>query len=259
MSAPGAAGQMVRLAGIGLLAAGVSMALYVAGRLYAGTSRSACSGGSGWMRSRSRPCWRLSCSAWRCCRSCWRRGSTGSCRWRAARRAWCGWRTGSSASAVRAYRADRGALPARLRCAAHQHQGCCAFGRGLFLLWRLCREGAAGPKPAAARLGTAGRRGAVCVTSLLVLGRCFGFVAADRGLVTRGPYAVVRHPVYASYLLIQSGYLLQSISLRNAMVMALASGCNVGRALMEERLLARSPAYRAYRRRVPWRLVPGLW
>lgn len=100
---------------------------------------------------------------------------------------------------------------------------------------------------------------AVCVMSLFALGRSFGFVAADRGLVTRGPYAVVRHPVYASYLLIQSGYLLQSISLRNAVVMVLASGCNAGRALMEERLLARSPAYRAYRRRVRWRLVPGLW
>jgi protein-S-isoprenylcysteine O-methyltransferase Ste14 len=100
---------------------------------------------------------------------------------------------------------------------------------------------------------------AVCVMSLLALGRSFGFVAADRGLVTWGPYAVVRHPVYASYLLIQSGYLLQSISLRNALVMVLASGCNAGRALMEERLLARSPAYGAYRRRVLWRLVPGLW
>jgi protein-S-isoprenylcysteine O-methyltransferase Ste14 len=40
---------------------------------------------------------------------------------------------------------------------------------------------------------------AVCVMSLLALGRSFGFVAADRGLVTRGPYALVRHPVYASY------------------------------------------------------------
>jgi protein-S-isoprenylcysteine O-methyltransferase Ste14 len=100
---------------------------------------------------------------------------------------------------------------------------------------------------------------AVCIMSLFALGRSFGFVAADRGLVTRGPYAVVRHPVYASYLLIQSGYLLQSISLRNVLVMVLASGCNVGRAVMEERLLARTPDYQTYRHRVRWRLVPGLW
>jgi protein-S-isoprenylcysteine O-methyltransferase Ste14 len=99
----------------------------------------------------------------------------------------------------------------------------------------------------------------VCLMSLVTLGRCFGFVAADRGLVTRGPYAVVRHPVYASYFLIQSGYLLQSISLWNVLVVVLASGCNVGRALTEESLLTRSPAYEAYRQRVRRRLVPGLW
>jgi protein-S-isoprenylcysteine O-methyltransferase Ste14 len=38
----------------------------------------------------------------------------------------------------------------------------------------------------------------ICVWSFLALGRSFGFVAADRGLVRRGPYAVVRHPIYAS-------------------------------------------------------------
>ena len=100
---------------------------------------------------------------------------------------------------------------------------------------------------------------AVCIVSLAVLGRSFGFVAADRGVKTRGPYAVVRHPIYASYLLIQSGYLLQSVSVRNVLVLALASGCNIGRALAEERLLARSPGYRAYQRKVRWRLIPGLW
>jgi protein-S-isoprenylcysteine O-methyltransferase Ste14 len=100
---------------------------------------------------------------------------------------------------------------------------------------------------------------AVAVMSLLALGRSFGFVAADRGLVTRGPYAIVRHPVYASYLLIQSGYVLQSISLPNALVLVLASGCNVGRALAEERLLSGSSEYSAYRQRVRRRLIPGLW
>ena len=77
--------------------------------------------------------------------------------------------------------------------------------------------------------------------------------------MTRGPYGVVRHPIYASYLLLQSGYLLQSLSVRNALVMLLASGCNVGRARAEERLLASSEQYGAYRTLVRWRLVPGVW
>lgn len=100
---------------------------------------------------------------------------------------------------------------------------------------------------------------AICVASFLALGRSFGFVAADRGLVRRGPYSVVRHPIYASYLLLQLGYVLQSISLRNALVILVASGCNVGRAVVEDRLLATNNEYRAYRNRVPWRLIPGVW
>ena len=100
---------------------------------------------------------------------------------------------------------------------------------------------------------------AICVTSFFALGRSFGFVAADRGLVRRGPYAIVRHPIYASYVLLQLGYLLQSISLRNALVMLVASGCNVGRAVAEDRVLATNKDYDAYRRRVRWRLFPGVW
>jgi protein-S-isoprenylcysteine O-methyltransferase Ste14 len=99
----------------------------------------------------------------------------------------------------------------------------------------------------------------ICVVSLLALGRSFGFVAADRGLKTRGPYAVVRHPVYASYLLIDGGYVFQTISARNVLILLAVSACNVGRALAEERLLTKSSAYSEYRRRVRWRLIPGIW
>jgi protein-S-isoprenylcysteine O-methyltransferase Ste14 len=99
----------------------------------------------------------------------------------------------------------------------------------------------------------------ICVASFLALGRSFGFVAADRGLVRRGPYALVRHPIYASYLLLQFGYLLQSISVRNAVVMLFASGCNIGRAMAEDRVLATNELYDSYRSAVKWRLVPGIW
>jgi protein-S-isoprenylcysteine O-methyltransferase Ste14 len=100
---------------------------------------------------------------------------------------------------------------------------------------------------------------AICITSFLALGRSFGFVAADRGLVKRGPYAMVRHPIYASYLFLQAGYLLQSISIRNGLVMVFASGCNVGRAMAEDRMLATNEAYDEYRSQVTWRLIPGIW
>jgi len=99
----------------------------------------------------------------------------------------------------------------------------------------------------------------ICLLSFLTLGRSFGFAAANRGLVARGPYAIVRHPIYSSYLLLQAGYLLQSPSVWNGLVMLFVTSCNVGRALAEERLLSKSPRYETYRTHVRWRLLPGVW
>jgi protein-S-isoprenylcysteine O-methyltransferase Ste14 len=99
----------------------------------------------------------------------------------------------------------------------------------------------------------------MCVAALLTLGRSFGFAAADRGLVIRGPYAVVRHPVYVSYFVLGAGYLLQSISTWNVLVLAFVTVSNVGRAVVEERLLVSNPQYRTYRSQVRWRLLPGVW
>jgi protein-S-isoprenylcysteine O-methyltransferase Ste14 len=100
---------------------------------------------------------------------------------------------------------------------------------------------------------------AICVASFVFLGRSFGFAAADRGLKSRGTYAIVRHPIYASYVLLQLGYVMQSLSVRNVIVMVFVCSCDVGRALAEERLLATSTSYDEYRADVRWRLIPGVW
>lgn len=100
---------------------------------------------------------------------------------------------------------------------------------------------------------------AICISSFLALGRSFGFAAGDRGLVQRGPYSLVRHPIYAGYVFLQAGYLLQSISVRNVVVVLVALGCTAGRAVVEDRILATNPAHADYRRRVRFRLAPGVW
>src|SRR3954468_18482366 len=54
----------------------------------------------------------------------------------------------------------------------------------------------------------------LAVVCLSTLGRSFGLVAANRGIVTRGPYGLVRHPIYSCYLLTQARYLLQNPTTR---------------------------------------------
>lgn len=97
------------------------------------------------------------------------------------------------------------------------------------------------------------------VTSLGFLGRSFGVVPALRGVQTSGPYAWVRHPVYAAYLLGNLGYLLESPTAWNLGVIALQTLGQVVRMDHEERVLSEAPSYVEYKQRVRWRLVPGLY
>ncbi len=97
------------------------------------------------------------------------------------------------------------------------------------------------------------------VTALGFLGRSFGVVPAFRGVQTGGPYAWVRHPVYAAYLLGNLGYLLESPTAWNLGVIALQTLGQVVRMDHEERVLSEDHAYVEYRQRVRWRLVPGLY
>lgn len=97
------------------------------------------------------------------------------------------------------------------------------------------------------------------ILGYLTLGRSLGLVPAHRGLVTSGVYGVVRHPLYTSYVVAEIGYLMQSPHLWNAVVLAAVWTCQLLRIRSEERLLSEDPAYRAYRERTPWRLLPGIW
>lgn len=100
---------------------------------------------------------------------------------------------------------------------------------------------------------------AVQVAAKLTLRRSFGVVAANRGLKTGGPYAVVRHPMYAGYFITQIAFLLSNPSLWNVVVYAIAAGLQISRILAEERVLSRDPSYRAFAAAVRYRLAPGIF
>jgi protein-S-isoprenylcysteine O-methyltransferase Ste14 len=95
--------------------------------------------------------------------------------------------------------------------------------------------------------------------SLATLGRSFGLVAANRGVQTGGPYRLVRHPAYASYLITYVAYVLENPSIFNAGIFVVATAFQVVRIAKEEEFLSADPAYVAYRERVRYRLVPYLY
>ena len=100
---------------------------------------------------------------------------------------------------------------------------------------------------------------ALGASGYLALGRSFGLVPANRGLVMSGAYRVVRHPLYASYVIAELGYVVQSPRLWNVGVLVVVWACQLLRLMSEERLLAGDPAYRSYSEQTRWRLFPGLW
>ncbi len=99
----------------------------------------------------------------------------------------------------------------------------------------------------------------LALVSLATLGRSFAILPARRAITVRGPYQLVRHPIYLAEL----GMLVTACATRGwvaafagliAVVLLVAP-----RVLAEERLLAADPAYAAYRARVRYRLLPGVF
>src|SRR5262249_14122518 len=99
----------------------------------------------------------------------------------------------------------------------------------------------------------------VVIVGKIALGRSFGIVPANRGVVAGGPYAVVRHPIYAGYLLTHVAFVMAHPRPMNAAIVVVADAALIVRALMEERVMAEDAQYRVYCRRVGWHLVPGVF
>lgn len=85
-------------------------------------------------------------------------------------------------------------------------------------------------------------------------------VTKDQRVIDTGPYAVVRHPLYAAAALYFLASPLALGSWWGYAFALLACGGIVIRLLDEERVLrAELPGYAAYCRKVRWRLVPFVW
>jgi protein-S-isoprenylcysteine O-methyltransferase Ste14 len=82
----------------------------------------------------------------------------------------------------------------------------------------------------------------------------------EQRVIDTGPYAVVRHPMYAAAVLYLAGMPLLLGSWYGLLVVPLMFAGIAPRAVLEERLLKRElPGYADYMKRVRHRLIPGVW
>ena len=93
----------------------------------------------------------------------------------------------------------------------------------------------------------------------LYLGRSFGLLPANRGIVSSGPFRLVRHPVYLGWLLLTIAFGMINPSWRNLFTTIAILPFMFARIEQEETLLQTDPEYRAYSRRTHYRLLPGLY
>ena len=98
----------------------------------------------------------------------------------------------------------------------------------------------------------------VVVGGKMSLGCSFGLLPANRGVMERGLYRIVRHPIYLGYLLTHIPFLAAHPSGWNAAVLIAGDAALIVRALYEEETLGRDPQYVRYCKTVKWRLVPGI-
>lgn len=97
------------------------------------------------------------------------------------------------------------------------------------------------------------------IASLVMLGRSFAILPVRRELVARGPYRVVRNPIYLGEI----GMITAACATRGWLfglgAAALGALLVVPRVLLEERALGPDEAYAKYRAEVRYRLLPGLF
>ena len=99
---------------------------------------------------------------------------------------------------------------------------------------------------------------AIVVGGKISLGSSFGVLPANRGVMERGLYRFVRHPIYLGYLITHVPFLAAHPSGWNAAVLITGDVALVVRAFYEEQTLGQDPQYVRYCRSVKWRLLPGI-
>jgi len=95
--------------------------------------------------------------------------------------------------------------------------------------------------------------------AFLSLNRSFGLAPQNRGIKSTGLYRLVRHPMYLGYILAETGFVVDNLSIFNLFALAVSFLFLLLRLRAEERLLETDPIYRAYTKKIRWKLIPFLF
>jgi protein-S-isoprenylcysteine O-methyltransferase Ste14 len=100
--------------------------------------------------------------------------------------------------------------------------------------------------------------GTLSVFAVLSLGRSFGIVPANRGIKTRGLYALVRHPIYACYLCFDMSFVVMNFSWHNSSILCVSCLTVYLRAWYEEKFLRQDASYRKYAQETRYMFFPRI-
>ena len=99
---------------------------------------------------------------------------------------------------------------------------------------------------------------AIFVYGRLSLGRSIGIIPANRGIVTRGAYRFVRHPLYTGLFVAMLAFVLRNYSPLTLLMASTIVMLVMVKSVVEERFLRADPEYAAYMQRVRRRWIPGI-
>lgn len=97
------------------------------------------------------------------------------------------------------------------------------------------------------------------ILAVLSLNRSLGIVPAIRDIKTSGTYRFVRHPLYLSYFISLTGFVINNFSIYNIMLLLLLVALQLYRIQKEEELLSQDQSYQEYASHTKWKVIPFIY
>ncbi len=100
---------------------------------------------------------------------------------------------------------------------------------------------------------------AIALVSFCFLGKNFAILPVLRNITVKGPYRIIRHPVYAGEYIMIVACALSNLTIFSCFTIVLAVPFAIIRSYAEESVLKESSIYCKYMEKVKYRLIPFIY